>query len=52
VSKPLHDGLLKFLEDEMVQYGALREGELAPHWKVCRTNEEALAYLEYFYGPS
>ena len=46
------DGLLAFLEVDMVQYGSLREGELAPFWKVCGTNDEALAYLEEFYGDS
>ena len=40
-----YDGLLQFLERDMVRYGSLRENELAPHWRACRTNEEALAYL-------
>lgn len=44
------DGLLAFLEQDMVRYGSLREGELEPHWKVCRTNAEALAYLDEFYN--
>mmetsp|Transcript_37238 Transcript_37238/g.92058 ORF Transcript_37238/g.92058 Transcript_37238/m.92058 type:complete len:81 (-) Transcript_37238:108-350(-) len=44
------DGLLAFLEVDMVQYGSLREGELAPFWKVCGTNQEALAYLDHFYN--
>ena len=45
-----YDGLLQFLERDMVRYGSLREGELAPHWRACRTNEEALAYLGEFYS--
>ena len=44
------DGLLSFLEQDMVRYGSLREKELEPHWKVCGTNEEALAYLDDFYS--
>ena len=43
------DGLLQFLERDMVSYGCLSDGELDPHWKVCGTNEEALAYLKEFY---
>lgn len=43
------DGLLAFIEQDLVRYGSLREGELDTHWKVCRTNQEALAYLEEFY---
>ena len=44
-----YDKLLGFLEDDMVRYGSLKEGELAPYWTVCRTNEEALQYLDQFY---
>ena len=39
------DGLLQFLEKDMVEYGSLRDGELRPHWHACGTNDEALAYL-------
>ena len=45
-----YDGLLQFLEKDMVQYGSLREDELVPFWKACSTNEEALAFLEEFYS--
>ena len=34
----------------VVRYGSLGEGELEPHWKVFRTNQEALAYLDDFYA--
>jgi predicted Rossmann-fold nucleotide-binding protein len=44
------DGLLKFLETDMVQYGSLRDNELETHWRACSTNEEALAYLREFYA--
>jgi predicted Rossmann-fold nucleotide-binding protein len=44
------DGLLQFLEKDMVAYGALREHELKPHWKACATNEHAMAYLAEFYA--
>lgn len=44
------DGLLQFLEKDMVEYGSLRDGELRPHWRACRTNDEALAYLAEFYA--
>ena len=30
-----YDGLLQFLERDMVRYGSLREHELAPHWRAC-----------------
>jgi len=44
------DGLLQFLEKDMVEYGSLRDGELRPHWRACGTNDEALAYLADFYA--
>ena len=43
------DGLLQFLEKDIVEYGALGEEELKPHWRVCATNEDAMAYLNGFY---
>jgi predicted Rossmann-fold nucleotide-binding protein len=44
------DSLIAFLEKDMVAYGSLREDELVPHWRACATNEEAMAYLNEFYG--
>jgi predicted Rossmann-fold nucleotide-binding protein len=46
----VYDGLLDFLNRDMVEYGGLREGELEPHWHECRSNAEALAYLAEFYA--
>ena len=46
----VYDGLLDFLNRDMVEYGGLREGELEPHWHECRSNAEALAYLAAFYA--
>lgn len=44
------DGLIKFLEDDMVRYGSLRDKELEPHWVVCDDNAAAMKYLETFYA--
>lgn len=45
------DGLLGFL-DSCIEYGSIREGEVECLWKVCSTNEEAIAHLREFYGVS
>ena len=45
-----YDGLLAFLQCDMVEYGALKQDELKPFWVVCETNEEALTHLKQFYS--
>ncbi|KAF1879671.1 hypothetical protein Lal_00033329 [Lupinus albus] len=40
--------LLDFL-NVCEEWGTVSEGEVAPLWKVCNSNSEALAYLEDFY---
>lgn len=45
-----YEGLLRFLLRDSVEYGALRDGELDPHWIVCDTNADALAALRDFYA--
>ncbi|XP_019442875.1 PREDICTED: probable cytokinin riboside 5'-monophosphate phosphoribohydrolase LOGL3 [Lupinus angustifolius] len=40
--------LLEFL-NVCEEWGTVSEGEVAPLWKVCNSNSEALAYLEDFY---
>lgn len=41
--------LLEFMH-ECEKWGTIAEGETAPLWKVCSTNEEALEYLVNFYS--
>ncbi|CAL0317141.1 unnamed protein product [Lupinus luteus] len=43
--------LLDFL-NVCEEWGTVSEGEIAPLWKVCNSNSEALAYLEDFYSIS
>jgi uncharacterized protein (TIGR00730 family) len=45
-----YDGLLNFLNRDMVRYGALAPDELAPHLVACDTNADALAHLAAFYA--
>lgn len=41
--------LLDFLDD-CKEWGTLSAGEVASLWKVCHTNDEAIAYLSNFYS--
>eukprot|EP00270_Netrium_digitus_P004605 TRINITY_DN15868_c0_g1_i1.p1 TRINITY_DN15868_c0_g1~~TRINITY_DN15868_c0_g1_i1.p1 ORF type:complete len:311 (+),score=70.44 TRINITY_DN15868_c0_g1_i1:120-1052(+) len=43
------DGLVAFL-GSMRTIGCVAEGEVEGLWQLCRTNQEAMTYLENFYG--
>mmetsp|Transcript_36453 Transcript_36453/g.115010 ORF Transcript_36453/g.115010 Transcript_36453/m.115010 type:complete len:131 (-) Transcript_36453:118-510(-) len=45
-----YDPLVKFCEKSMAEYGSVGEGEVGALWKVCDTNDDAIAFLKGFYG--
>jgi uncharacterized protein (TIGR00730 family) len=45
-----YDKLLHFMNETLVEYGLVNEGELNEHLIVVRTNEEAIEYLKKFYS--